>query len=119
MLSPHLTAHKKQRQKSASLPLASCVAVIRPRPFANALSAWSGELRPPLTIPRPKAFRPWTLNRACRPCTLPGGDFVLPPSPIEQGVPPMHPDQPCRLDTPPRGYRSEATGKSSHEQEHQ
>jgi hypothetical protein len=32
---------------------------------------------------------------------LTGGDFALPPAPIEQGVPPLHPDQPCADWMPP------------------
>jgi len=84
--------------KHVALRLARCARLYRATGFA---SSWQGGSFAPRCIPRTRSVAPWTTPRRSASGHLTGGDFALPTAPIEQGVPPLHPDQPCADWMPP------------------
>jgi hypothetical protein len=109
----HLNEAKKHGGRAGKTTVAirfvRCVAVAPPRPFAVALSPWSGGLfHPRLTIPPDVGLRPVNLARRA---FVPSMDLQtrdVPPVDPDEGPCPCdprdgraaltHPAQPCRLD---------------------
>lgn len=124
-----VSVHLKEVQKhgcragklAVAIRSARCVAVAPPRPFAHALSPWSGGLfHPRLTIPPDQDFQPVNpTRRAFAPSMDHQTRDVPPVDPDEEPCPCdprdgraalTHPAQPCRLDAPqPASSRNAAT----------
>ena len=118
MIGPH--EYVKRRIKKAGFPwgrpfaiaLGRCARLYRAtvQPSAS-LILFKGVLPTPVENPPVQGRCPvYPIRRAFVPSMnlLTGGDFALPTAPIEQGVPPLHPDQPCADWMPPCGARRAA-----------
>jgi hypothetical protein len=104
---------RRIRKNPVAIPLARCARLYR---ATGSASSWQGAFQP-RCIPRTRSFAAWTTPMRSASGHLTGGDFALPTAPIEQGVPPLHPDHgvppvdpdegPCPID--PREARAALT----------